>query len=346
VSAEGRPLRAWPRSGGPPPPPVNGPYAGTGTIHPEIPGLDRPLTEHYIARYTEPAGLRWLTGILRDAAPWLPFIREEIAKRHLPPELRYLPVIESAFNIRALSRSGAAGLWQFMSNSIAPFDIHISSWVDERLDFWKSTQGALRKLEDNYRQLGDWALALSAYNMGLGGLQRIIRQSGLRDYWQLSERNLIKTENIHYVPKFLAAAYILANPRRFGLDLDWSENPGWTRIKVGRHVDLAKLAGEAGIDAELLREANAECLHSITPAESWYYLKVRAADADAVEEVLARGTGISPVFPRIHTVSRGETLWGIGRAYRVSPEDLAAANNMGVNDILREGRTLRIPIME
>jgi membrane-bound lytic murein transglycosylase D len=283
---------------------------------------------------------------MKDAAPFLPFIREEIAKRKLPPELCYLPVIESAFNLKALSRSGAAGLWQFMRNSIAPFDMRISAWVDERFDFWKSTQGALRKLEDNYRELGDWPLALAAYNMGLGGLQRIIRQSGRRDYWELSERKLIKLENIHYVPKFLAAAYILANPRRFGLDLDWSEDPRWTRIKVTRHVDLEKLAAEAGIDGAILLAANAECIRGITPAEPWYYLKLRSADADAVAEVLERNIGISPVFPRIHTVAKGETLWGIGRIYHVSPEDLASANNMNVNDILREGRTLNIPIME
>jgi membrane-bound lytic murein transglycosylase D len=353
VSPEGRPLRSWPRSEEAPPPPfpADGPYAGTGAIlpiisGPVIPGLDRPLTERYITQYSSPAGLRWLAGIMKDAAPWLFFIREEIAKRDLPPELLYLPVIESAFNPTALSTSGAAGLWQFMRNSIAPFDMRITSWVDERLDFWKSTQGALRKLEENYRELQDWPLALAAYNMGLGGLRRVMRQSGQSDYWELSARNLIKTENIHYVPKFLAVAHILSNPRRFGMDLDWSEDPGWTRIKAGRHVDLDKLAGEAGIDAEMLRRANAECLHGITPAESWYSIKVSAADADAVEEILARETGANPVFPRIHTVAKGETLWGIGRQYRVTPEDLAAANNMGVNDVLREGRTLNIPIME
>jgi membrane-bound lytic murein transglycosylase D len=280
---------------------------------------------------------------MADAAPWLPFIREEIARRNLPPELLYLPVIESGYKLRALSRSGAAGLWQFMRNSIAPFDMRVTSLVDERLDFWKSTQGALGKLEDNYRALGDWPLALAAYNMGLGGLQRVIRQSGLRDYWELAARNLIKTENAHYVPKFLAAAYVLSNPRRFGLDLDWSPDPRWTRIKAGAQVDLERLAQEAGIDAALLREANAECLQGITPSGSWYYLKVRGADADAVEAALLRG---APVFSRVHRVERGETLWGIGRLYRVPPEDLAEANGMGLNDILREGRTLRIPIIE
>jgi membrane-bound lytic murein transglycosylase D len=342
--------------------------------------------------------------------PYMAFIRREIEARGLPPELIYLPVIESQYLPSALSRSGAAGLWQFMKNSIGPFDMKVNDWMDERRDFWKSTQGALRKLEENYNHLGDWALALAAYNSGLGAVNRIIRSSGTRDYWLLSEKKLLKTETIHYVPKFLAVAYILSNTRRFGLQSRWPRDPQWVRVAAERSADLNILAAEAGVDPETLKSANRELAFNVTPPGGNYYLKVRAADAERVAAVLARkdlqlikyyfhtirsgdtllalanhygitvaqildanpGTqarylrlggrllipafkdaepfrrpaaqGEGLVFEGNHLVKRGETLWSIALAYDVDPEVLAEVNGMSLDDILREGRSLKTPI--
>jgi membrane-bound lytic murein transglycosylase D len=347
---------------------------------------------------------------MERSGPYLAFIRREIEERGLPPELIYLPIIESQYLASALSRSGAAGLWQFMKNSIGPFDMKINDWMDERRDFWKSTQGALRKLEENYRHLDDWALALAAYNTGLGGVNRVIRNSGIRDYWLLSEKKLLRNETVHYVPKFLAAAYILSNSRRFGLSPLWPQDPQWVRVEADRSADLNILAAESGVDAETLKSANRELAFNVTPPGGNYYLKVRAADAPRVSAVLAQrdlrlinyyfhtirsgdtllalanhygitvaqildanpGTqarylrlggrllipafreagpysgsktqGEGLVFGGNHLVKRGETLWSIALAYEVDPEVLAEANGMGLNDILREGRSLKTPI--
>jgi membrane-bound lytic murein transglycosylase D len=342
--------------------------------------------------------------------PYLSFIRGEIEERGLPPELLYLPVIESQYLAAAVSRSGAAGLWQFMQNSMGPFDMKVTDWIDERRDFWKSTQGALRKLEENYHYFGDWFLALAAYNAGLGAVSRAVKSAGVRNYWTLSERKQFKTETIHYVPKFLAVAYILSNPRRFGLDPLWNGDPRWTRVAVDRPVDLNILAAETGLDAAALKEANRELTYNITPPGWEYYLKVRTEDAGKVAAVLAKkdlplikyyihtirsgdtllalalhyGTPVEQIlqsnpgtqarylkigtklmipalkdaepytrpgapaesldFSGTHLVKRGETLWSIALACEVDPEALAEANGMGLNDILREGRTLKTPI--
>jgi membrane-bound lytic murein transglycosylase D len=374
-----------------------------------IAGLERELTRQYVARYTSPGGIAWLNGIIRRGSPYIPFIREEIAKRGLPPELLYLPVIESGYNPRAISKSGAAGLWQFMKNSMGPFDMKVTDLVDERMDFWKSTQGALSKLEENYRHFGDWALALAAYNTGLGGVDRVIKRTGVRDYWTLCEKKELRAETIHYVPKFLAAAHILSNPRRYGLDL-WPEAPDWTRIPTGRTADLEVLAELTGIDLGLLETANPELRRGITPPDGNYRLKAPAEAAPALLALLeqqdlklirhysytirsgdtlsalARHYGVSaeliresnpglrpqylrigeqiripalkevspyervresgnPVFEGTHLVKRGETLWAIALAYNVDPEELAAANGMGLNDILPEGKSLKTPIL-
>jgi membrane-bound lytic murein transglycosylase D len=373
-----------------------------------IPGLDEALTRHYIDQYSGPGGIAWLEAIMNRAGPYMGFIRKEIEERNLPPELIYLPVIESGYLSTAVSKSGAAGLWQFMKNSIAPFDMQVTEWADERMDFWKSTIGALRKLEENYTYFGDWPLALAAYNAGLGAVRNLVRQSGIGDYWVLSEKNLLKTETRHYVPKLLAVAYIMSHPRQFGVSVSWPEDPEWTRIRTGRAVDLDLLAREAGISGEELKAANRELSYNVTPPDPGYHIKTPGRYAAALQEVLerkdltlinyyfhtvssgdtlsvlARHYGISvdqiidsnpgiqarylkigsrliisafrevepysrtrdspPVFEGNYLVKRGETLWSIALAYNIDPEALAEANGMGLNDVLREGRSLKTPI--
>jgi membrane-bound lytic murein transglycosylase D len=262
------------------------PFQASSLLSPDV--LEKSLTRYYINQYSSPSGLTWLKTVMDRGGPYLAFIQREIEERKLPPELIYLPVIESQYLVNALSRSGASGLWQFMKNSIGPFDMKVNDWMDERRDFWKSTQGALKKLEENYNYLGDWALALAAYNAGLGAVNRTIQSSKIRDFWVLSEKKLLKTETLHYVPKFLAVAYILSNPRRFGLEAQWAVDPHWVRVAAERSADLNILAAEAGVEPETLKSANRELSFNVTPPGGNYYLKVPSADADKVAAVLAR----------------------------------------------------------
>jgi membrane-bound lytic murein transglycosylase D len=378
--------------------------------------LNQPLTQRYIKQYSSPGGISWLASVMKRGSVYLPFIREEIAKRGLPTELAFLPVIESGYQSTARSRSGAVGLWQFMTNSIGPFDMKVNDLVDERRDFRKSTIGALRKLEENYHALGNWPLALAAYNAGLGGINRIVQRTKSRDYWNLSEQKELRSETIHYVPKLLAVAYIISQPRRFGLDL-WNETVEWTTLPLERQAALDILAAEAGASRETLRLLNAELLHGITPADKNYLLKVPAADAARISEALKREdlklltfyryvvkygdtlsalsrhygvslglieqhnpgilnrylkigeTVIIPAFQETapysggvagtgsgaqtggsefsfngtHLVKKGETLWSLALAYEIDPQALAEANNMELNQILPEGKTLKVP---
>jgi membrane-bound lytic murein transglycosylase D len=309
---------------------------------PVIPGLEQPLTQRYIRQYTSPGGLSWLKQVMTRGGPYLAFIRREIEERDLPPELLYLPVIESAFLSTARSASGAAGLWQFMQNSITPFDMKVTDWMDERLDFWKSTQGALRKLEDNFRQLHDWPLALAAYNAGFGAVNRIINQTGIKDYWELSDRKRFKTETIHYVPKLLAVAAIVSDPRRYGLEPLWPEDPQWTRIPVERPADLEILANVAGIEGEVLKTANRELFYGITPPGNGYFLKVRAADEGAVREALAR-TDLDLIKFYFHTIQYGDTLSELAEHYGVSVAQINNANPGLKEHYLQIGKRIRIP---
>jgi membrane-bound lytic murein transglycosylase D len=310
-----------------------------------IPGLDKPLTQQYIRQYSGAGGLAWLRTVMDRGGPYLAFIRREIESRNLPPELIYLPVIESAYLSTAVSRSGAVGLWQFMKNSIGPFNIRVTEWLDERMDFWKSTDGALRKLEENYRYFGDWPLALAAYNAGLGAVSRIIGRTGIRDYWALAEGRHLRTETAQYVSKLLAVSYILSQPRRFGLDPNWDLDPRWTRIPLDRPVDLELLAAQAGINGEGLRQGNRELLFAVSPPEAGYELKVRAADVPAITAVLER-RDLPLINYYLYTIQSGDTLSVLARHYGISVEQILAVNPGTEPRFLRLGSRLRIPAIK
>jgi len=372
--------------------------------------MEQALTRYYIELYSSPGGIANLNAALERGNIFLPFIREEIHRRNLPPELAYLPVVESAFLSTARSRSGAVGLWQFMMNSISPFDMKVTEMIDERRDFIKSTRGALQKLEDNYRTLGNWHLALAAYNCGLGAATRVTQRTGIRDYWELSRRNEFRQETLHYVPKLTAVAFVLSQPRRFGINI-WRGHFEWASVPLRRQVSLDALAEEAGIDRDLLGDLNAELLRGISPADSGYRLKVPLSQLQKITGILERedirliryynhvvrqgdtlwsisrhygaplnmieqqnpgitnrylrigetviipasGDAAPPPAPRPsaaavlngdHVVRRGETFWSLGIRYGIDPQDLAEANGMLLNQILHEGRAIKVPIIE
>jgi membrane-bound lytic murein transglycosylase D len=303
--------------------------------------LEQPLTKRYIIEYSSPGGIAWLDSVINNGSLYLPFIREEVSKRNLPPELLYLPVVESGFLASAKSRSGAVGLWQFMMNSIAPFGMKVNDLVDERRDFRKSTISALQKLEENYRSLGNWPLALAAYNTGLGGITRVVQRTKIRDYWQLCEKKELRNETIHYVPKLLAVSYILSQPRRFGLDY-WPEAAAWAELPLGKQVSLDIIADETGADRELLRRLNMELLQGITPPDKTYRLKVPAAQAEQVAALLER-EDFKPIHFHRYKVKYGDTVSALARYYQISI-GLIEQHNPGIlNRHLQIGETLTIP---
>jgi len=305
--------------------------------------LEQELTRHYIQRYSAPAGLAWLTSTLKQGSIYIPFIQEEIRARNMPPELLYLPIIESNYLSGARSKSGAVGLWQFMMNSIGPFDMKVTDLIDERRDFIKSTRGALRKLEDNYRFFGDWPLALAAYNAGLGGINRIVQRTGSRDYWLLCEKKELRSETIHYLPKLIAAAWVLSQPRRFGIDF-WPDNPDWQTIPVGRQVSLEIIAAEAGVDRELLRRGNMELLYGLTPPDNSYLLKVPANQLERITGTLER-EDIKLIRHYRYVIKYGDTLSVLARHYGVSLKLIEQLNPGIMERHLRIGETITIPAL-
>jgi len=147
---------------------------------------------------------------------YFPLFEEALAKQNVPLEIKYLAVVESALNPKAVSRMGATGLWQFMYHTGKQYNLKIDSYVDERSDPLKSSEAASQYMTNMYAIFGDWDLVLASYNSGPGNVAKAIRRSGgQQNYWNI-RKNLPK-ETQGYVPAFLATMYIYEYHKEHGI---------------------------------------------------------------------------------------------------------------------------------
>lgn len=309
----------------------------------EVP--DNALVRKYRAQYTSEQGLKYLSAVMKRSAPYRQYIRNEIEAHNAPEYLLYLPVIESAYLTTAISKSGATGIWQFMKNSIAGYGIRINEWMDERRDPWLTSTAAVRKLKENYNYLGDWYLALAAYNCGLGATRTAIKKGGRADYWYLCEKGYFKSETVHYVPKFLAISEILSRSGEYGIDWgDEDETPAFSTISVQRAVDLHVLSRETGIDAAVLKQANPALFYFITPPDTSYALRIPAEAEEAVKAVLNdKNRKLLEYY--IYKIKSGDTLYALSKHYGISV-DMIQQYNPGLKpSALKIGHTVMIPAL-
>ncbi len=296
------------------------------------------------AYYLTSGGKKWLQAVMERALPYIAYVEKKVEELKLPKELIFLPVIESGYSPFAVSRSGATGIWQFMRNSISGYDMAISDWLDDRKDFMKSTDAALLKLRENYNTLGDWPLAIAAYNAGLGAVSRAVKASGsdTTDFWSLYESKKLAREPLSYVPRFLAVASILRYPTLHGLPDEWGEKNDWTTVETSRQVDLSILAEKAGIPLDILKCGNAELRYNITPPVDTHTVKVPAEKAEAAKTVL-EDTNSPLMNYTIYKVKSGDTLSKIAQTYK-TPISLILKANPGVNvNKIAVGQVLMIP---
>ncbi len=309
----------------------------------DLPVPDHPLVRRYREQYTSPQGLSYLSAVMQRSLPWRQYIMEEIEREGIPKSMLFLPVIESSYLPTAVSRSGATGIWQFMKNSIGGFNMRITDWMDERRDPWLSTTAAVRKLNENYKVLGDWPLALAAYNCGLGATRRAIQAGGRADYWYLSEKGYFRTETIHYVPKFLAIAEILSAHEHWGIDWGDTESVVPTEtIPVKRAIDLAILSRELGLEPAVLKSANPALTYGITPPDASYALRVPANRVEDTRRVLETSDKMLLEY-YMYRVRSGDTVYALSRHYGVSV-DMILQHNPGLRpNTLRIGSTIVVP---
>ncbi|MBP5441674.1 MAG: transglycosylase SLT domain-containing protein [Treponema sp.] len=314
-------------------------------------GVDHELTEKYRNQYLGAHGRKLLIESLKNSVPYRPYIIQQLTEKGLPLYLQYLPIVESNYVPTAVSRSGATGIWQFMENSMKPL-LKKSTWFDDRRDGWKSTDMAILKLTENYKTFGDWALALAAYNCGAGAMSRILRENPGKDFWYLAENGILNQQSSQYVPRLLAIADIIENAEYYGAtdikeanelikDLPVEE---FDYISTSAMISFGQLAEASGVKKDTIKQLNLALFRNCTPAGEVYKVRLPKGTAEGVEEKLKKmGVAKDAI---IHTVEKGDSLWGISRKYGVTVKDLCDANSISENGILSIGKKLIVPIFK
>ena len=236
----------------------------------ELPYND--VVKQFIERYS--GRLRYSVSYMLGACNfYMPIFEEALEAYGLPLELKYLPVIESALNPKAVSRVGATGLWQFMLTTGKQYGLEVNSLVDERRDPVKASYAAAHYLKDLYSIFGDWSLVIASYNCGPGNINKAIHRAqaaskdstvNVKDFWHIYP--YLPKETRGYVPAFIAANYIMTYysahnicPLRTKLPLKTDT------VVVNRNVHLEQIAGVLGLDIDMLRTLNPEYRRDIVP---------------------------------------------------------------------------------
>jgi membrane-bound lytic murein transglycosylase D len=280
---------------------------------------------------------------LSRAGTDLPMIRPRFAEAGLPEDLSYLPLIESAFSVRAYSRARALGMWQFISSTGRHYGLDVGSLIDERRDPERSTEAAVAYLADLYDQFDNWYLALAAYNSGSGNVRRAIRRSGSTDFWTL--RRYLPRETRNYVPAFIASVIVAKQPEKYGFTAPVDKPWIFEIIEVPDALDLQFLAKESGIPLDELRELNPAIRRDLTPARSTTNLRLPPGTTAAAEAALS-STPRDQWAPRmIHTVRSGDSLYVIARKYGSSVSAIRQANALR-GSLIRPGQNLIVPRFE
>lgn len=292
---------------------------------------------------------------------YFPIFEKYLAAYGLPDELKYLSIIESALNPRAISRAGAGGLWQFMPATGRMYGLKQNAFIDERFDPEKATEAACKYLKSLYNFFGgDWELALAAYNCGPGNIQKAIRRAGGKsNFWEIY--NFLPKETRAYVPIFTAVVYAMNYAEEHNLVQDQPYFAiDYDVISINNYVPLRHIAEKLNVCLEDLEELNPELKRGIVPGTAaWAYPLRIPADrmdyfADNYEAIVKPGKSNAQVryvaeLTRTsrkaaivtHKVRSGESLSTIAQKYGVSISNLKKWNNLS-SDNIQVGKNLKV----
>ncbi len=300
--------------------------------------------ERYIRRFSG-KGKENFAVVLRRSGKYLPEIRETLRSEGVPQDIAYLPIIESGFNPRAVSKMNAVGLWQFIRPTGLKYGLKINYWADERMNAEKSTLAAARYLRKLFDEFGSWELALAAYNCGEKRVAKAIRRTGSTDFWTVSRRLPRETRN--YVPKFNAALIIAKNPGKYGFRIT-ETGKDYETVSVPPRKSLAEIANLLDMGYKEISNYNPSLVGLSTPPGENYELKVPRGYGEKLLAVRSEVEALKDVQTPFRTrpvryrVRPDDSLWKIARKFGTSVEKLKYANNLS-SSIIRPGQRLKIP---
>jgi membrane-bound lytic murein transglycosylase D len=271
-------------------------------------------------------------------------IQRVMAEEGVPQDLIYLAVAESGFQPQAVNRkSHAGGMWQFMPS--AYYGLTRNAYVDERFDPEKSTRAYARYMKFLYNQLGDWYLAMAAYDWGAGNVQHAVERTGYADFWELYKRNNLPGETKNYVPEILAAIIIANHPQQYGFDDVTLDPPILTdTVTINYSLDLRLASDLVDAPVDELMALNPSLLRMVTPPDTAFDLHLPAGTATLFQQRIATIPEARRNSWRYHRVTADETLASVARTYRVEVSELAVANQMRPTDNIQGVEALMVPV--
>ncbi len=296
---------------------------------------------------------KFRAGVIRSGA-YIGHIRSTLDEMGLPPQIAALPHVESSYTPHAYSHVGAAGLWQFTRSTGRRF-MQVDHVVDERLDPYRATVAAARLLEQNYRVLKSWPLAITAYNHGASGMRRAKRQLGTDDIETIVRRYRSRTFGFasrNFYVEFVAAARIAADPERYFGELHLDTPTRYETIELPFHATPKTVAEAIGVDLETLKRTNPALRNTVWTGAKYiprgYELRVPAAALATPLEVAIANVPRDQRHARqvrdtYHVIRRGETLSTIAARYGTRVSTLKHLNGLVSSHRIRAGQKLRLP---
>ncbi len=283
---------------------------------------------------------------------YFPLFEEKLDKYKLPDELKYLAIVESALNPNAISRSGAAGLWQFMYGTGKMFGLDVNSYIDERRDPYKATEAACKYFKYLYNIFGDWQMVLAAYNGGPGTVNKAIRRSGgKRTYWEI--RPFLPLETQGYVPAFIAVNYVMnytaehnlypISPKQIYFHID--------TVATRQSVNFDQISAVLDLPIEDICYLNPQYKLRIIPYTGEQAILCLPANKvgafinnensiysyknpqQRLDSTLSAGNQMLVEERIMHKVRKGETLKQIAHRYSCSISDIKRWNNLKTSKV-------------
>ena len=294
---------------------------------------------------------------IRRSWKYLPVMEQIfVSEFGLPKELTRVPFIESSFDYTAYSSVGAAGIWQFMPRTARSHKLLVGRYVDERRDPIRATRAAAEYLRGAYKSLGNWPLAITSYNHGIGGVRSKVKKAGTDDLASIIEdRNerYFGFASTNFYPEFLAALEIYEDHKRYFPEIPEQPPLRVYTVPLSNSMSIAQAARQIGVPVDALKDANYALLDPVwkgaARVPAGYQLRVpiefqsRGART-VIDDLPAKQAPIVPVSATAtavtkHRVKRGETLASIAARYKTTPSELRALNSLA-NSSLKSGQLL------
>jgi membrane-bound lytic murein transglycosylase D len=315
------------------------------TTQSDLPLVMNDVVASYINLFSNTkAGHATIAASLTRGGRYKDLIQRVLKEEGVPQDLFYLAVAESGFRPQAVDRkSGAGGMWQFMPYGV--YGLSKTGWYDERFDPEKATRAYARLIKANYNQLGDWYLAMAAFDWGAGAVQRAVQRTGYADFWELYKRNNLPSETKNYVPSILAVTIIAKNPKQYGLDNLTPDPPLITdTVQTNYSVDFRLISDITGVPVQEIAGINPSLLRGATPPDESYDLHLPAGMKDLFLKEIAEIPEDKRRYWRFHKVSAGDTLEDVARSFHVSASEIATVNRLDSTSNLSGVDALVIPV--